>query len=76
MRRAARISAGIIFLLVGLAGLVLPIIQGWLCLAIGAVILSRDIPFFARVENYLVSRAPRVGKVLDYLRRKFPILAE
>ncbi len=34
------ISLGVLFVLLGLAGLVLPFLQGWLFLAIGALLLS------------------------------------
>lgn len=47
-------------LVLGIAGLVLPILQGWLFLALGALLLAPDIPIFKRM--------------LDWIERKFPFL--
>jgi uncharacterized membrane protein YbaN (DUF454 family) len=76
MRRLIRITLGIIFILLGLAGLVLPLLQGWLFLALGVVILARDVKFFARLEHRVITRFPKAGRVMDYLTRAFPILAK
>lgn len=38
------ITLGVLFILLGLAGLVLPFLQGWLFLAIGALLLSMYSP--------------------------------
>lgn len=40
LKRTLIIAAGVIFILIGLVGLVLPFLQGFLFLAIGAVLLS------------------------------------
>ena len=45
MRRIVRISLGSIAIVLGLVGLVVPILQGWLFLALGAMLLSVDVPF-------------------------------
>jgi len=43
-KRVLVLSLGILFLLVGLAGLVLPIIQGWFFLAISLLLFSMYSP--------------------------------
>lgn len=68
MRRLARISFGVILIFLGLPGLVLPILQGWLFLALGALLLSVDIPFFDRVVQWLEARVPRIKKPLEHVR--------
>jgi len=58
--RALKISVGIVFLLLGVAGLILPILQGILFLLIGLAILSTE--------------SRRVRAVIQWLRGKFPRL--
>ena len=68
MRRIVRISLGSIAIVLGLVGLVVPILQGWLFLALGAVLLSVDIPFFDRVVDWIENRIPPVKKPVERLR--------
>jgi uncharacterized membrane protein YbaN (DUF454 family) len=68
MRRIVRISLGSIAIVLGLVGLVVPILQGWLFLALGALLLSVDVPFFARVVTWIEDRVPPVKKPLQRLR--------
>lgn len=44
LKRILVISLGIFFILVGLAGLVLPILQGWFFLVLGGLLLSMYSP--------------------------------
>jgi uncharacterized protein len=68
MKRVIRISLGSIAIILGLIGLVLPILQGWLFLALGALLLSVDIPFFDRLLVWIENRVPPVRKPLERLR--------
>ena len=68
MRRLVRITLGAIFIALGIPGLVLPILQGWLFLAIGALLLSVDIPFFDRLVQWIEARVPRIKKPLERMR--------
>ena len=72
MKRIVRISLGSIAIVLGLVGLVVPILQGWLFLALGAMLLSVDVPFFDRVVTWIEDHVPPVKKPLerfrDYLR--------
>jgi uncharacterized protein len=44
LKRIFIITLGVLFIVLGLAGLVLPVLQGWLFLAIGAILLSMYSP--------------------------------
>ena len=61
-RRFLRITLGMTFLLLGVAGLVLPVLQGILFLFIGIVLLAPDIPIFRRLLTQLEERFPRLAK--------------
>ncbi|NLI34510.1 MAG: hypothetical protein GX422_17260, partial [Deltaproteobacteria bacterium] len=41
-----RISLGVLFLFLGLLGLALPIMPGWLLIALGVVSLAPEVPVF------------------------------
>jgi hypothetical protein len=60
----------------GVAGLVLPVLQGWLFLAMGVIVLSRDVPLFARMEDRITARFPRARRLVNRLRAAFPLLAD
>jgi uncharacterized membrane protein YbaN (DUF454 family) len=49
--RPVRLSAGIALMVLGVLGLFLPILQGFLFLSLGTIALSYDVPFFARVAH-------------------------
>jgi uncharacterized membrane protein YbaN (DUF454 family) len=70
MRRAIRISIGILSIVLGIAGFVLPILQGWLFLALGIMVLSPDIPFFGKLICWTRDRFPRLRGIIDRTRRK------
>lgn len=58
MNRMIRIPIGIAFIGLGIAGLLLPMLQWWIFLAVGSLALSVDIKFFARIENRISRRFP------------------
>jgi hypothetical protein len=72
-KRTIRIVLGSFLLLLGLVGLFLPILQGWLFMAMGVMTLSRDITFFARMENRITDRYPNIGRRMERIRAKLPI---
>ena len=74
VRRVIRLSLGSFFILLGLAGLVLPILQGWLFLGLGALVLSRDVPFLSRIVNAIAGRFPRVGLAVQRLSKILPAM--
>jgi hypothetical protein len=69
MRRVVRISLGTMFILLGIAGLVLPVLQGWLFLALGSLLLSVDLPFFERPVQWLEKRIPQIQNPLERVRQ-------
>ena len=52
--RVARIALGIALLIAGLAGLVLPILQGVVLIVAALAILRKDIPFVATIWDRFV----------------------
>ena len=58
-------------LALGIAGLVLPFIQGWLLIALGALLLAPDVPFFSRLLDWIERRFPALRHPLARLRARF-----
>jgi uncharacterized membrane protein YbaN (DUF454 family) len=56
---------GFLFLLLGIAGLFLPFLQGILFLLIGLYLLSKTSPLAKKLLNYLQARFPRFARQLD-----------
>ncbi|RJR38348.1 MAG: DUF2892 domain-containing protein [Desulfobacteraceae bacterium] len=69
--RNLRIALGILSLILGIAGLILPILQGWLFLGIGFVLLSKDVPFIKRASDKLEKRFPQLAKTRKRLKSRF-----
>ncbi|HVX09860.1 MAG TPA: PGPGW domain-containing protein [Pirellulales bacterium] len=55
-------------LLFGLVGVPLPIIPGWVFIAWGMVILSPDVPFFARLLDRVAHRIPQLRSAIERVR--------
>ncbi len=75
IKKAFILTVATAFLLLGLAGLVLPILQGWLFLAISAILFSMYSPSLrAWIERRTV-KYPRihtfVGKAQDWTTKVF-----
>ncbi len=71
MKGVLRHVFGWTFLVLGLAGLVLPVLQGWLFIAIAAFLLAPDVPLFARLLCWIQDRFPRLRRVVHRLRARF-----
>jgi len=71
MKGLLRHLAGWASLLIGVVGLVAPIIPGWLFIALGALLLSPDLPFFARLVDRVERRFPALQGALRRFRRRF-----
>lgn len=52
--RISRIALGIVLLIAGLAGLVLPVLQGVVLIVTALAILRKDIPFVATIWDRFV----------------------
>lgn len=61
---------GYLFLFLGVIGLVLPIMQGLLFLAIGMIILAKTAPWAGRVLGNFRARYPKAGFVIDKAETK------
>jgi len=71
MWRAARIALGVGLLLLGLVGLVLPVLQGTLFLILGLTVLARESARVRRTLAWVQERAPHpVARGLAALRHE------
>ena len=68
MQRLVRIVLGWLSIALGIAGLVLPLLQGWLFIGIGALLLSPDVPLFGRLVCWLEHRFPRLRNTMHRMR--------
>lgn len=62
-----RIIAGWTFFVLGVLGLFLPILQGWLFISIGAVLLAPYVPFFQRILDWVKKKFPQIARHADKL---------
>jgi uncharacterized protein len=67
--RLVRISLGIFFILLGLPGLLLPVLLGGLFFVMGAVLLSVDFLFFKHMVDWLEKRFPKIRAPLQRFRK-------
>lgn len=58
MRKPARVLGGIFLVLLGLLGLILPIMPGWIFLIPGLLILADHFPAVHRLVVWAKSKAP------------------
>jgi len=73
VKRVIRIVLGTFFLLLGLIGIFLPILQGWLFIALAIFTLSRDIRMLAKLESKMTSRFPKTGHFFERMRKAIPL---
>ncbi len=64
LARMTILTFGWIFIILGILGLFLPILQGILFLAIGGMLLSMESPRAQRIMNYLRNRYPTMDKTM------------
>jgi len=72
MYRLLRLGFGVFFIVLGILGLFLPVLQGILFLGIGGALLCRDIPFLARAVERLKARYPAIDSAAKRLRDVLP----
>jgi uncharacterized membrane protein YbaN (DUF454 family) len=66
-----RIVLGITLLVLGIAGLILPILQGWLMIFAALAILRKDLPWAAYVwDHWMVPLRARVQRWFNSWRRQ------
>jgi hypothetical protein len=64
LKRVALIATGWVFVVLGIAGLFLPLLQGILFLLIGLVILSKEYRWAGKLLQRIRSRFPRIAESL------------
>lgn len=70
-KRFIRLILGWLFIILGVLGLFLPILQGILFLAIGFVLLAPDVPFFKRMMKKIKKRYPAIAERASEISKKF-----
>ena len=63
-------ALGYLFLVLGVLGLVLPILQGFLFLAIGLIILAKTTPWAGRLLERFREKYPDAGRLIDKAETK------
>ena len=71
MKRVAFIIAGWSSLLLGIAGLFLPVIQGWFFILLGLVLLSTEYVWAHHLLNKLLARFPKLGSAVHKSSERF-----
>lgn len=70
MKSVLRHVAGWGFLFLGVAGLFLPVLQGWLFIGLGALLLSPDVLFFRRLLEWIERRSPMLKRAIRRFQKK------
>lgn len=68
LRRIARHIAGWSLLALGVVGLFLPILQGWLFIVVAALLLAPDVPVFRRLLDWIEMRFPPLRALIKKFR--------
>ncbi len=71
IKRWLWIAAGWFFIVLGIVGLFLPILQGILFLFIGLLILSSEYVWAHRLLQKLRSKVPKISARLDSMHQQF-----
>lgn len=66
----AKHTAGWLFIVLGILGCFLPILQGILFLSIGVFLLADEIPFFGRIRDRLEQRFPKTAEYVHQKKKK------
>jgi uncharacterized membrane protein YbaN (DUF454 family) len=65
VKKILLIIVGTLSILLGIAGLILPIIQGWFFLGIGIVLLSISIPVLGDFRRKHTARWPKIHQKIE-----------
>jgi len=69
IKLAIRLALAVISILIGIAGLLLPILPGWLFLGIAALLLFPEAPLAKRILEKIETRFPSTRRLLRFLTR-------
>lgn len=71
-RRMLRIACGFALLVLGLAGLILPVLQGWLLIGTALLVLRKDIPLADRAcQHYIEPAQARLQAFAKRMRSRW-----
>jgi len=70
IRRGVTIAFGVLFLLLGVIGGFLPVIQGWIFVLIGLTLLARELPWVRHHLERLKGRFPKQAAHVDRLKQR------
>ena len=71
-RRMLRITCGFALLVLGLAGLILPVLQGWLLIGTALLVLRKDIPLADRAcQRYIEPAQARLQAFAKRMRNRW-----
>ena len=70
LKRILVLIVGWIFILVGIAGLFLPVIQGILCIVIGLIILSTEYVWAHKLLQKLKNKFPKIAHASEEAAEK------
>ena len=72
MKRVLKIVAGSVLLFIGLVGLLLPVLPGWVFIIPGALLLGFDVAIIARYLKRAEDRWPQHRSWLGWFRSCIP----
>jgi uncharacterized membrane protein YbaN (DUF454 family) len=70
VRGVVRHIVGWTLLVLGVAGLLLPVLQGWLFIALAALLLAPDVPLFGRLLDWIEKRFPALRRPIHRARAR------
>jgi uncharacterized membrane protein YbaN (DUF454 family) len=73
VKRVLKIIAGSVLLFIGLVGLLLPVLPGWVFIIPGALLLGFDVAIIARYLRKAEDRWPQHRSWLGWLRSCIPV---
>ena len=70
VRMVLRVALGWVCIVIGVAGIFLPIVPGVLFIAVGVALLARHVLLFARLRDWIYHRSPASRKYVNRVRAR------
>ena len=64
--KMARATLGVVLLIIGIIGLFMPVLPGWLLIIPGLAVLARDFAWAERLHHAVKERFERARHLLDH----------
>lgn len=64
-----RFAIIVVCLIIGVVGLIMPLLPGWLFFGVAALLVFPDAKLARKAVNWIAQRAPRVARVLRKLQK-------